>query len=57
LTAAKHQRRRIPLGLKRVRKAIPPPAKIFKSKNKKSRKRAKEELRRELEESLSRNSS
>jgi hypothetical protein len=53
LSAAKNQRRRIPLGLKRVRKAMPPPAKIFKRKNKKSRKRAKEELRQELEEAFS----
>jgi hypothetical protein len=50
-------RRPIPLGLKRVRKAIPPPGKIFKRKNKNSRERAKVELGRELKESFSRNSS
>jgi hypothetical protein len=43
---------RIPSGLARVRKELPPPGKIFKSKKKDKRKQSKEELRRELLESL-----
>jgi len=43
--------RRIPQGLARVRKELPPPGKIFKSKKKDNRKQSKEELRRELRES------
>jgi hypothetical protein len=39
-----------------VRKELPPPGKIFKSKRKDSRKRAKEKLQRELVETLPRNS-
>ena len=44
--------RRIPLGLARVRKELPPPGQIFKSKKKDSRKQSKAELRRELQESF-----
>jgi hypothetical protein len=43
--------RRIPQGLARVRKELPPPGKIFKSKKRDNRKQSKEELRRELRES------
>jgi hypothetical protein len=42
--------KKIPLGLARVRKEIPPPGKIFKSKKSEARKRAKEQLRREIKE-------
>jgi hypothetical protein len=53
LTAvSKKKTRRIPPGLARVRKELPPPGKIFASKKKDIRKRSKEELRRELQESL-----
>jgi len=50
LTAAsnKRQTKRVPIGLARVRKELPPPGKIFKSKKTESRKRAKEKLQREL---------
>jgi len=48
---AKMKTRRIPQGLARVRKELPPPGKIFKSKKKDNRKQSKEELRRELRES------
>jgi hypothetical protein len=44
--------KKIPAGLAKVRKAMPPPGKIFKSKHTDSRKRAREKLQRELEESL-----
>jgi len=44
--------KRIPLGLARVRKELPPPGKVFKSKQIDQRKRAKEKLRRELKETL-----
>jgi hypothetical protein len=40
---------RVPQGLARVRKELPPPGKIFKSKKKANRKQSKEELRREFE--------
>jgi hypothetical protein len=39
-------------GLARVRKELPPPGKIFKSKKKNNRQQSKEKLRRELLESL-----
>lgn len=55
--ASKKLKQRIPPGLARVRKEIPPPGKIFKSKKREQRKRAKEELRQELKESLPRKSS
>jgi hypothetical protein len=42
--------KKIPLGLARVRKEVPPPGKIFKSKKNEARKRAKEQLRREIRE-------
>ena len=45
-------KKRIPLGLKQVRKALPPPAKVFGSKKTERRKQAKEQLRRELKETL-----
>ncbi len=48
LTAAP---KRIPPGLARVRKEIPPPGKVFKSKRNDTRKRAKEKLQQELKES------
>jgi hypothetical protein len=48
----KNKTKRIPQGLARVRKELPPPAKIFQSKKKDSRKRSKTELRRELQESF-----
>jgi len=44
--------KRIPLGLARVRKELPPPAKIFQTKKKDNRKQSKSELRQELQESL-----
>jgi len=44
---------RIPQGLARVRKELPPPGRIFKSKKTDRRKLAKEKLRRELKEVLS----
>jgi hypothetical protein len=44
--------RRISLGLARVRKELPPPGQIFKSKKKASCKHSKTELRRELQESF-----
>ena len=52
VSAKKTQRKRIPPGLALVRKEIPPPAKIFKSKKDDSRKRAKEKLQREMKESF-----
>lgn len=42
--------KKIPLGLARVRKELPPPGKVFKSKKDEQRKRAKDKLRRELKE-------
>jgi hypothetical protein len=44
--------KRIPLGLARVRKALPRPGKVFESKKTDQRKRTKEKLRRELKEIL-----
>jgi len=44
--------KKISIGLARVRKEIPPPGKIFVSKKHEARKLAKEQLRRELKESL-----
>jgi hypothetical protein len=44
--------KKIPLGLARVRKQLPPPGRIFKSKKTEQRKRSKERLRRELNETL-----
>jgi hypothetical protein len=49
---SKNKTKRIPQGLARVRKELPPPGQIFKSKKKDSRKRSKTELRRELQESF-----
>jgi hypothetical protein len=46
-----------PPGLARVRKEIPPPGKIFKSKKSDQRKRSKEELRNALKETAPRTSS
>ncbi|HEY7558326.1 MAG TPA: hypothetical protein VIH18_26330 [Candidatus Binatia bacterium] len=43
--------KRIPPALAKVRKELPPPAKIFKSKKDESRKRAKEKLRQEMKKS------
>jgi len=42
--------KKIPIGLARVRKELPPPGKVFKSKKSERRKRAKEALREELKE-------
>jgi hypothetical protein len=44
----------MPPGLARVRKPLPPPGRVFKSKKTDPRARAKEKLRRELKEILSR---
>jgi len=44
--------KKIPIGLAKVRKELPPPGKILKSKKDLLRKRTKAELRRELKESL-----
>jgi hypothetical protein len=52
MMALKSQRKRIPQGLARVRKAVPPPGKIFKSKKGDTRQRSKEDLREELKERL-----
>ena len=48
--------KKIPIGLARVRKELPPPSKVFRSKDKDSRKRAKEKLQREIDETLPRHS-
>jgi len=40
--------KRVPPGLARVRKELPPPAKVFRDKLRETRKHAKEALRREL---------
>jgi hypothetical protein len=53
----KNQTKRVPIGLARVRKELPPPGKIFKSKKDERRKRAKEKLHRELKETPPRKSS
>jgi hypothetical protein len=50
---AKKNTRKIPQGLARVRKELPPPGKIFKSKKKDSRKQSKEKVRRELQDTSS----
>jgi hypothetical protein len=44
------KKKRIPPGLAKVRKEMPPPGKIFKSKKNESRKRVRERLHRELKE-------
>jgi len=44
--------KQVPPGLARVRKQLPPPGRIFKSKKAEQRKRSKERLRRELNETL-----
>jgi hypothetical protein len=44
--------KKIPIGLARVRKELPPPGRIIKSKKTKRRKRAKDELREELKGSF-----
>jgi len=43
---------RIPQGLARVRKELPPPVKILRDRKKDNRKNWKEKLRQELQESL-----
>jgi hypothetical protein len=43
---------RIPQGLARVRKELPPPVKILRNRKKDNRKNWKEKLRQELQESL-----
>jgi hypothetical protein len=47
----------MPRALAKVRKALPPPAKVFKSKKTESRKRARERVLEELKESRSPKSS
>jgi hypothetical protein len=42
--------KRIPPGLAKVRKELPPPAKVFKSKKDESRKRAREKILEDLKE-------
>jgi hypothetical protein len=42
--------RRVPPGLARVRKELPPPVKVLNSKKSESRHHAREKLRREIEE-------
>jgi len=49
--------KKIPVGLARVRKEIPPPGKIFKSKRIEARQLVKEQLRRELQETQTSKSS
>ena len=44
--------KKIPIGLAKVRKELPPPGKILRSKKDVLRKRAKSELRRELKQQL-----
>ena len=44
------KKNRIPTALAKVRKELPPPGKIFKSKKSESRKRTRERLQRELKE-------
>jgi hypothetical protein len=44
--------KKIPLGLARVRKELPPPGRIIESKKTRQRKRAKEKLREELKAAL-----
>ncbi|MGH7887969.1 MAG: hypothetical protein ACREPG_08900 [Candidatus Binatia bacterium] len=46
--------KKIPIGLARVRKELPPPGKIFKSKKKDRRKHAKDELRQEMKQAITR---
>jgi hypothetical protein len=46
--------KKIPAGLARVRKELPPPGKIIQSKKRHRRKHAKEELQRELKLNLRR---
>jgi len=45
--------KKIPIGLTKVRKELPPPGRILKSKKDVLRERAKAELRRALKEQLS----
>ena len=45
--------KKIPIGLAKVRKELPPPGKILQNKKDVLRKRAKAELRRALKEQLS----
>jgi hypothetical protein len=49
--------KKIPQGLARVRKEVPPPTKVFKSKKTDQRQRRKAELRQELKENPPRRSS
>ena len=48
--------KKILIGLARVRKELPPPSKIIKSRKKDQRKHAKDKLRQELKETLKRKS-
>jgi len=44
--------KKIPIGLAKVRKELPPPGKILQTKKDVLRKRAKAELRREIKEQM-----
>jgi hypothetical protein len=50
-------KKKIPIGLARLRKALPPPGKVVKSKKDVLRKRAKAELSRQLKSQLARGNS
>jgi hypothetical protein len=50
MSALISQPKRIPRGLARVRKAVPPPGTVFKDKKRDTRQRSKEDLREELKE-------
>jgi len=52
LTRLKKTQRGVPIALKQVRKEIPPPTRAFKEGKKYNRKKAKEELKRSLEEKV-----
>jgi hypothetical protein len=46
--------KKIPIGLARLRKELPPPSRIIKSRKKDQRKHAKDKLRQELKATLER---
>jgi len=48
--SVKSAKKRIPLPLKRVRKELPPPGRIFRDRKRYSREEAKERFRRALKE-------
>ncbi len=51
-SSAKKTKSKVPLAIKRVRKEIPPPGRVSADRKKYSRKKAKEELERALEENV-----